>query len=83
MRCDICGKEIKTKKIYGYSFSGSCYGTYCDSKLCLCSGCSSELIKEYLDFVNGFLSKAINKANGISDKIQQDDYVYQLEEESK
>ncbi len=66
MRCDICGREIKTKKIYGYSFSGSCYGTSCDSKLYLCSGCSSELIKEYLDFVNGFLSKAINKANEIS-----------------
>lgn len=62
MYCDICGKKIKTKNVYGYEFHGKTYGAFLDMKLCMCSACSRKLFQQYLDFVGRFEDSAYEEA---------------------
>ena len=56
--CDICGHEL-SKKIYGFSFSASAYGYHMNSRLVLCSCCSTKLRNYYEQAVNTIHREAL------------------------
>lgn len=67
MYCDICGKEL-SKKTYGFSFKGSAYGYHIDSRLILCSCCSTKLRDSYEQAVDTIHREALKIFNNADEE---------------